>query len=55
MGIIDAFGRHHRCQIIHLLLRSVVPLLQLLLLTLPLINGIDIECRAKGLQLVFVC
>ena len=62
MGIIAPSGRHHRCQIIHPLLRSVVLtmgriflLLQLLLLTLALINGIGIECRAKHLRLVFVC
>jgi hypothetical protein len=61
VGIIDSVGRHHSCQIIHLLLRSVVltmgfvlPLLKLLLLTLPPINGIGMECRAKHLQLVFV-
>ncbi len=62
MAIIDIFGRHYRCQIIHLMLQSVVltmdfvlPLLQLLLLTLPLINWIGIEYRAKHFRLVFVC
>jgi hypothetical protein len=59
--VTDAFDGGHRCRIIRLLLQSVIPiigfvlpLLQLLLLPLPLSNGINIECRADQLVLVFV-
>jgi hypothetical protein len=62
MSITSLFAGSHRCRIIGLLLQSVVPiigfvlpLLELLLLPLPFVNGSNIEYRSNHLQLEVVC